>query len=68
MTGSRVDTVVTGQVVVEARPDGLETAEAVAIAEGRVVATGSREEMLSAAPRWRLGDPRRRRGGGAGPA
>ncbi len=50
MTRPRPDTVVTGQVVVEARPDGLEIAEALAIGEGRVVAVGSREDMLAAAP------------------
>jgi predicted amidohydrolase YtcJ len=50
MTDARADMVVTGQIVVEAHPDRLETAEALAIAEGRVVATGTRRDLLSAAP------------------
>ncbi len=49
MSPPRPDTVVTGQIVIDARPDGLETAEAVGIADGRVVAIGSRVELLAAA-------------------
>jgi predicted amidohydrolase YtcJ len=45
----RLDLVITGQIVVVARPDGLETAEAIGIADGRVVVVGRREDM-SATP------------------
>lgn len=41
--------VVTGQVVVAATAEGLETAEAVGIADGMVVAVGTRDEMQAAA-------------------
>jgi predicted amidohydrolase YtcJ len=41
--------VVCGQVVTAARPDGLDLAEAVAIADGRVVAVGTRADVLDAA-------------------
>jgi predicted amidohydrolase YtcJ len=46
---ARATLVVVGQVVVEARPDGLETAEAIGIADGRVVSAGSRDDVLAAA-------------------
>ncbi|MGH2429187.1 MAG: amidohydrolase family protein, partial [Candidatus Limnocylindria bacterium] len=49
MRTPRPDLVVSGQVVVAARPDGLETAEAVGIADGRVVAVGPRHEVAEAA-------------------
>ena len=45
---SHADLVILGQVVLAARPDGLETAEAIAIADGRVVAAGTREDVLAA--------------------
>jgi predicted amidohydrolase YtcJ len=55
MSPPRASLVVIGQVVVAARPDGLETAAAVGIADGRVVSVGSRPEVLAAAaPRARL--------------
>ncbi len=41
--------VILGQVVVAARPDGLERAEAIGIADGRVVSVGSRHDVLDAA-------------------
>lgn len=50
MNGARAETVVTGQIILEARPDGLETAEAIAIGDGRVIAAGRRREVLEAAP------------------
>lgn len=48
--------VITGQVVVAAYPDRLETAEALAIADDRVVATGRRDDLLDASPGARLID------------
>ena len=48
MIPPRASTVVIGQVVVAARPDGLETAEAVGLADGRVAVVGSRAEVLAA--------------------
>jgi hypothetical protein len=49
MTTPRPDLVLTGQVLVAARPDGIETAEAIAIGEGRVLATGGRRAILDLA-------------------
>jgi hypothetical protein len=49
MTTPRASLVVIGQVVVAARHDGLETAEAVGIADGRVVNAGSQADVLDAA-------------------
>lgn len=49
MSQPRASLVVIGQVVVEANPDGLQTAEAVGIADGRVVSVGSRRDVLDAA-------------------
>lgn len=46
---SAPDLIVAGQVLVRARPDGLRTAEAVSVSDGRVVAIGGREEMLATA-------------------
>lgn len=46
---TRADLVVCGQVILAARPDGLETVDAVAIAGGRVVAAGSRADVVAAA-------------------
>lgn len=57
----RAELVVCGQIVVAARPDGLETAEAIAISGGRVVAAGPRRDVLAAAgPGARLVDVRDR--------
>ena len=49
MKPPRADTVVIGEVVVRASPSGLERAEAVGIAGGRVVSAGTRDEVLEAA-------------------
>ncbi|HTE66196.1 MAG TPA: amidohydrolase [Candidatus Binatia bacterium] len=49
MTQPRASLVVIGEVVVEASPDGLRTAEGVGIADGRVVSVGTREDVLDAA-------------------
>ncbi|MEO8245503.1 MAG: amidohydrolase family protein [Chloroflexota bacterium] len=49
MTGPRATFVVTGQVVVAARPDRVVTAEAIGLAEDRVVSVGERREVLEAA-------------------
>ncbi len=49
MTAPRPQTVIVGQVVVEAHPAAIEAAEAIGIADGRVVAVGSREALLAAA-------------------
>jgi len=47
--------VLTGQVVVAVAADGVETAEAIGIGDGRVVAVGSRDEVMDAsAPGARL--------------
>jgi len=55
----RAELVVAGQVVVAFTGDGPATAEAVGIADGRVVAVGSREEVVAgAAKRARLVDAR----------
>jgi predicted amidohydrolase YtcJ len=55
MSRARASLVLIGQVVVSAGADGLETAEAIGIADGRVVAVGSRDEVLDAkAPGARL--------------
>ncbi|MGZ8512017.1 MAG: amidohydrolase [Candidatus Limnocylindria bacterium] len=55
------DLVVRGQVVLEAHAEGLETAEAIAIAAGRVVVAGSTEDVLAAAgPGARVVDVRDR--------
>lgn len=49
MTTPRADLVISGLVVVAAEPGGLETAEAIGIAAGRVVSTGSRDDVTGAA-------------------
>lgn len=49
MSRARADVVITGQVVVAAGSAGLETAEALAIGGGRIVAVGSRQEILEGA-------------------
>ena len=49
MRTPRPSLVVTGQIVVTARPDGLETAEAIGIADGAVVTTGSARDLREAA-------------------
>ena len=49
MTPPRATTVVTGQVVLAAEADRLVTAEAIGIADGRVVSAGTRDDVLEAA-------------------
>ena len=49
MTTPRADLVISGKVVIAAEPAGLETADAIGIADGRVVSTGSRAEVGDAA-------------------
>ncbi|HUF06259.1 MAG TPA: amidohydrolase [Candidatus Binatia bacterium] len=49
MRPPRADFVVCGQVVVAVEPGGLERAEAIGIADGRVVSTGTRQEVTEAA-------------------
>ena len=49
MSPPRASLVVIGEVVVAARPDGLERAEAVGIDGGRVVAVGSRSDVMDTA-------------------
>jgi len=51
MSALRADLVVAGRVVLAAEPDGLETAEAVGIAAGRVVSAGTRAEVTETAAR-----------------
>ena len=51
MSAQRAELVVAGRVVLAAEPDGLETAEAVGIAAGRVVSAGTRAEVTDAAAR-----------------
>jgi len=51
MSPPRAELVVAGRVVLAAEPDGLETAEAVGIAAGRVVSAGTRPEVTDAAAR-----------------
>jgi len=55
MSRSRATLVLTGQVVVAVGPDGVQTAEAIGIGDGRVVAVGSRDVVSDAtAPGARL--------------
>ena len=49
MTPPRASLVLRGQVVVAARPDGIETAEAIGVADGRVVSAGSERDVVEAA-------------------
>jgi predicted amidohydrolase YtcJ len=49
MSAQRAELVVAGRVVLAADPAGLETAEAVGIAAGRVVSAGTRTEVTDAA-------------------
>ena len=49
MRAPRPNLVVSGQIVVAARPDGLETAEAIGIADGVVVMTGTVSDVHAAA-------------------
>lgn len=45
---ARADLVICGQVVLAAHAEGLETTEAIAIAGGRVIAAGTRDDVLAA--------------------
>jgi predicted amidohydrolase YtcJ len=59
MSPSRASLVVRGQVVVAALPDRIEAAEAIGIADGRVVSAGDdREVVEAAAPRATVIDAR----------
>ena len=49
MSAARASVVLRGQVVVAALPDRLETAEAIGIADGRVVSAGPDREVLAGA-------------------
>lgn len=49
MSAPRADTVVIGQVIVAAEPNRLVTAQAIGIANGRVVSAGTHEDVLDAA-------------------
>jgi predicted amidohydrolase YtcJ len=49
MNASRIELVVVGQVVLAASPAGVQTAEAIGIAGGRVVASGHAVDILGAA-------------------
>ena len=49
MTPPRVSLVVSGEVVVAAEPGGLERAEAIGIADGRVSVVGSRADVMDTA-------------------
>lgn len=49
MNPPRASLVVRGQVVVAALPDGIETAEAIGIADGRVVSAGRDRDVVEAA-------------------
>jgi predicted amidohydrolase YtcJ len=49
MSAPRASLVLRGQVVVAARPDGIETAEAIGVADGRVVSAGRDREVVEAA-------------------
>ncbi len=61
MSRQRPDLVICGQVVVAAEPDGLQTAEAIGIAGGRVVVVGARRDVRElAAPDARVVDVRDR--------
>jgi hypothetical protein len=51
MFPSRATTVLIGQVVLSATPDGMHVVEAVGLADGRVVAAGRRQEVLNATAR-----------------
>jgi hypothetical protein len=59
MTGARANVVIRGEVVVEALADRIETAEAVGIRDGRVVAVGADGDVRDAAePGSRVVDAR----------
>ena len=51
MPGTRADLVLLGQVVLQATRDGVQTADAIGIADGRVVSAGTRDEVLGVAAR-----------------
>ena len=58
---TRAELVIRGQIVLVARPDGIETAEAIGMADGRVVAAGTADEVLgTAGPGVRVFDVRDR--------
>ena len=51
MTSPRADLVICGQIVIAAERGGLERAQAIGIADGRVVSAGTRREVTDAAAR-----------------
>lgn len=51
MTPRRAELVIRGRIVLAAEPHGLELAEAIGIAGGRVVSAGSRRDVIDAAAR-----------------
>ncbi|HJP70810.1 MAG TPA: amidohydrolase [Candidatus Limnocylindria bacterium] len=51
MTSPRADLVICGQIVIAAERGGLESAQAIGIADGRVVSAGTRREVTDAAAR-----------------
>ncbi len=51
MSAPRAVLVISGEIVLAVTPDGLETAEAIGIAEGRVVSAGTRRDVTDAAAR-----------------
>ena len=48
---ARAELVIRGRIVLAATPGGIETAEAIAIADGRIVAAGSRDDVSAAGAR-----------------
>jgi predicted amidohydrolase YtcJ len=61
MKPPRASTVILGQVVVAALPNGLERADAVGITDGRILVAGTRQDVLdAAAPDARIIDVRDR--------
>jgi hypothetical protein len=57
MTAARADLVIRGQVLVAAVPGALERAEAIGVADGRVVSAGTAADVIdAAAPRARIMD------------
>jgi predicted amidohydrolase YtcJ len=49
MSTARAELVITGEIVLAATSDGLETAEAIGISGGRVVSAGTRRDVIDAA-------------------
>ena len=58
MSRRRIEVVVRGEIVLAARPGGLETAEAIGIGGSRVVTSGTAADVLADAPGARVVDAR----------